>query len=69
MEHEGHRVSRVEFEMNLGEKLRDPRFLEDIGPLLMRNSGWDLQKAAEFVMNELVARLPGEAWQGGKTDE
>lgn len=55
--------------MNLGEKLRDPRFLEDIGPLLMRNSGWDLQKAAEFVMNELVARLPGEAWQGGKTDE
>ncbi|QSV45428.1 nucleotidyl transferase AbiEii/AbiGii toxin family protein [Geobacter benzoatilyticus] len=69
MEHEGHRVSRAEFEMNLGEKLRDPRFLEDIGPLLMRNSGWDLQKAAEFVMNELVARLPGEAWQGGKTDE
>lgn len=65
MEHEGHRVSRAEFEMNLLEKLRDSRFLEDIEPLLMRNSGWDFQKAAEFVMNELVARLPGESWQGG----
>ena len=69
MEHEGHRVSRAEFGENLSEKLQDPRFLEDIGPLLMKDSGWDLHKAAEFVMNELVARLPGEAWQGGKTGE
>jgi len=69
MEHEGHRVSRAEFEKNLSEKFQDPRFLEDIRPLLVNNSGWDFQNAAEFVLSSLVARLPGEAWQGGKTAE
>lgn len=69
MEHEGHRVSRAEFEMNLSEKLQDPRFLEDIGPLLMKNSGWEFKMAADFVMNKLVACLPGDAWQGGITVE
>jgi predicted nucleotidyltransferase component of viral defense system len=64
MEHEGHRVSRAEFEQNLSEKLQDPRFLEDIGPLLMMNSGWDFQNAANFVMDSLVVCLPGDAWQG-----
>jgi predicted nucleotidyltransferase component of viral defense system len=64
LEHEGHRVSRAEFEKNLGEKFQDSRFLEDIGPFLMKNSGWDFQVAAVLVMNELVARLPGEPWQG-----
>lgn len=69
MEHEGHRVSRAEFEKNLSEKFLDSRFLEDIGPLLMMNSEWDFQKAAEFVMNSLVSLLPGEAWQGVKIAE
>ena len=64
MEHEGHRVSRAEFEKNLSEKFRDPRFLEDIGPLLMKDSSWDFHQAADLVLNALVARLPGEAWQG-----
>lgn len=64
MEHEGHRVTRAEFEKNLFEKFQDTRFLEDIGPLLMKSSIWDFQKAADFVMNELVAILPGDAWQG-----
>jgi predicted nucleotidyltransferase component of viral defense system len=64
LEHEGHRVSRAEFEKNLCEKFQDSRFLEDIGPLLMKNSGWDFQVATALVMNELVARLPGEPWQG-----
>lgn len=64
MEHEGHRISRAEFENNLSEKLQDPRFLEDIGPLLLKNSGWNFQKAADFVMDELIVLLPGDAWQG-----
>ena len=67
MEHEGHRVSRAEFEKNLSEKFQDLRFLEDISPLLMNNSGWDFQKAVEIVISSLIARLPGEAWQGDKT--
>lgn len=64
MEHEGHRISRAEFEKNLSEKLQDPRFFEDIGPLLLKNSGWDFQKAADFVMDDLIVLLPGDAWQG-----
>jgi hypothetical protein len=50
--------------MNLSEKFKDTRFLEDIGPLLMKDSGWDFHNAADFVKNELIALLPGEAWQG-----
>ena len=64
MEHEGHRVSRAEFEKNLSEKFSDPRFLEDIAPLLVKNSGWDFRDAANFVMDSLMACLPGEPWQG-----
>lgn len=64
MEHEDHRVSRAEFEKNLSEKFEDPRFLEDIGPLLMKDSGWDFHKAADFVSDRLIIHLPGDAWQG-----
>lgn len=49
---------------NINEKLNDPRFIEDIGPLLIVDSEWDLAKAAEFVMQELVALIPGDPWQG-----
>lgn len=64
MEHEGRRVSRAEFEKNLSEKFKDSRFLEDIGPLLVKDSEWDFHNAADFVTDSLVACLPGEPWQG-----
>ncbi len=64
MEHEGHRrVTRAEFEKNLSEKFDDTRFIEDIGPLLMKDSGYDFHEAADLG-KKLVALLPGEAWQG-----
>jgi len=64
MEHEGHKVSRAEYEENLIKKLNHPLFTQDIGPLLTAGSAWNFQEAADFVMRELVARLPGEPWQG-----
>ena len=64
MEHERHRISRAEFEHNFLEKLNDPRFIDDIGPLVIPGSGWDLEKATEFVLNELAVLIPGEPWQG-----
>ena len=64
MEQEGHQVSRAEFEQNLLEKLHDTSFIEDIGPLLIVDSGYDLHKAANFVMNQLAPLIPGEPWQG-----
>jgi len=64
LEHEGHNISRAEFERNLLDKLNDPRFMEDIGPLLTGGSAWNPVSAAEFVRNSLLPLLPGEPWPG-----
>ncbi len=65
--HEGHPVSRAEFEMNLFEKLNDRRFLDDIAPLLTIGSSWDYRAAARYVVQILAPLMPGDAWQ--KTNE
>lgn len=64
MEHEGHRVSRAEFEQNLIEKLDGPHFLDDIGPLVVAENGWDPDGAVEFILNRLAVLIPGKPWQG-----
>ncbi len=64
MEHEGRRVSRAEFEENLLLKLENPRFLDDIGPLLAPDSICDTGGAANCVLNRLAVLIPGELWQG-----
>lgn len=63
MEHEGHPVSRAEFEANLFEKLAEPSFAADLGPLLAAGAEWDRDAAARYVLDELVARLPGDSWR------
>jgi hypothetical protein len=63
VEQEGHKVSRAEFEQNLSVKLSDPRFIADIGPLVVADSGFDLPRAADFVLKRLASLIPGEAWQ------
>jgi predicted nucleotidyltransferase component of viral defense system len=62
LEHEGHSVSRAEFEMNLFEKLNDRRFLDDMSPLLSTGLSWDYQAAAQYVLQSLAPLLPGDAW-------
>jgi predicted nucleotidyltransferase component of viral defense system len=64
MEHGGHQVSRAVFEQNLLEKKADPRFTQDISPLLAADISWDFEEGFDFVMSRLVALLPGESWQG-----
>jgi predicted nucleotidyltransferase component of viral defense system len=64
MAHEGHTVSRAEFEMNLHEKFADSRFAEDIGPLLSSDAEWDFEAASEFVKTRLIPLIPGAPWQG-----
>ncbi len=64
----GDRVSRAQFEQNLHAKLRDPRFDADIGTLLAAGFQWDREAAAEAVRAQLVARLPGEPWQGSEQE-
>lgn len=65
--HEGHSVSRAEFEMNLFEKLSDRRFLDDMAPLLTTGGSWDHRSAALYVLQTLAPLMPGDAWQ--KTEE
>ena len=67
LEHEGHPVSRAEFEMNLFEKLSDRRFLDDITPLLTTGANWDYRAAARYVLQSLAPLMPGDEWQ--KTNE
>nr|WP_232319815.1 nucleotidyl transferase AbiEii/AbiGii toxin family protein [Prosthecochloris sp. HL-130-GSB] len=63
MEHEQHKVSRAEFEMNLFEKLDDSRFLEDMGPLLTMTTSWNPKAAGIYVLEVLSPLMPGGAWK------
>jgi predicted nucleotidyltransferase component of viral defense system len=58
-------VSRAEFEENLEAKTADPRFLDDIAPLLSPRCRWDPVDATRYVREELLVRLPGDPWRGG----
>lgn len=66
MHHEGHKVTRAQYERNLAAKFRNAQFMADIGPLLAASYKYDRDKAAEVVLNRLVALLPGEAWKRPK---
>jgi len=61
----GLRVSRAELEANLAGKLTDTTFTHDIEPLLAPHAEWDIEEAARYAREELLARLPGEPWKGG----
>ena len=64
LEHDGKRVSRAEFEMNLHEKLSDDTFLADVEPLIAPASDWNVDAATAFVMHEIAPLLSGEPWRG-----
>ncbi len=63
MDHGGHHVTRAQFELNLAEKLNDPTFVADIGPLLSAVSKWNPETMGAVILNQLIAKLPGEPWQ------
>jgi len=62
--HGGHKISRALFEKNLLEKRVNPQFTGDIRPLLRPDIEWDFEQAFDFIMERLIARLPGDPWQG-----
>ncbi|MGA8409011.1 MAG: nucleotidyl transferase AbiEii/AbiGii toxin family protein [Candidatus Acidiferrales bacterium] len=64
MKHEGKRITRAQFEQNLTAKLRSAQFAADIQPLLASAYTWERDKAAEIVLQRLVALLPGAPWKG-----
>jgi len=68
LEYRDLQVSRAEFEANLSKKLIDPRFLNDIAPLLAPSCSWDIEDAIRYAQEELLARLPGNPWKGEDRD-
>jgi len=64
LDHDSMRVSRAEYEENLRDKLADREFATDIAPLLASGVEWDCMAAGEYVLDTLVAHLPGDAWKG-----
>ena len=60
----GHAVTRALFEANLSERARRPDFRGDMDVLLRPGLTWDFDTALKIVLNDLVARLPGEPWKG-----
>ena len=65
LEDGGLRVSRAEFESNLAAKLADRMFARDVEPLLAPRAAWDIEDAARYARDQLLARLPGNPWKGG----
>ncbi|MCU0691852.1 MAG: nucleotidyl transferase AbiEii/AbiGii toxin family protein, partial [Polyangiaceae bacterium] len=65
MTEEGHAVTRALFEANLHEKAGRPDFRGDMDALLRPGLTWDFDAALQVVLDELVARLPGDAWKSG----
>jgi predicted nucleotidyltransferase component of viral defense system len=65
MSRTGARVSRAEYEANLLNKMTDPVFLADVDPLLSPKAaeGFDAEFAAAAVMEQFIARLPGDPWK------
>lgn len=64
LKREGHNVTRALFERNMENKLQDPRFEEDIIPLLAPGRHWDMEESARIVLTRLISLLPGEPWKG-----
>lgn len=64
MARSGHPVTRALFERNLADKLCDPQFSADIGPLLAGGYRWDLTEVTRTVSERLIAFLPGAPWKG-----
>jgi predicted nucleotidyltransferase component of viral defense system len=60
----GYAVSRARFEANLHEKSGRPDFRMDMAPLLRPGLRWDVDDALRIVLDGLIARLPGDPWQG-----
>lgn len=62
----GHTVSRALFEANLEEKAHRVDFRGDMDGLLAPGIDWGFDAALQFVLQEIVSRLPGEPWRGNR---
>jgi predicted nucleotidyltransferase component of viral defense system len=69
MAHDDTSASKAQFQANVANKLRDNVFLEDLQLLVPPSIEYDPISAATLVQDQLVARLPGEAWKSAGSKE
>ncbi len=60
----GAHVTRAAFEANLARKCTDDQFRADMTGLLRAEIAWNVDAAARLVAERLLAKLPGEPWDG-----
>lgn len=56
----GKTICRDLFLKNFEEKLKDPRFLQDTEPLIVTGTGYNIERAADFVRRELISLMPAK---------
>ena len=54
---EGLSVSKKEYQENVLKKIKNPRFLSDIRPLLRAGVDYNVQEAVQLLLDRLVSRL------------
>ena len=64
MREDGLGVTRAQFEENLARKGPQPDFRDDVRLLLRPGPPWNIDRAMTTVLEQLVAKLPGEPWKG-----
>ena len=57
-DNDGLKISGEEFIKNLEFKKQNKDFKLDVDFLLPQNRGWDFEKAYQFVLKNVVSRLP-----------
>ena len=60
-------ITRAIFEKSLFDKAQHEDFRFDIVALLANGSNWKFEEAYDFVIKNIIAKLPGEPWN--KTEE
>lgn len=69
LEHEGLRITRAQFELNMLEKMRSNVFRADLSSLLSPTVQFDFEIACKHIHDSLIAKLPGKAWKGNNNRE
>lgn len=59
-------ISRAQFEESMRFKRQHPDFKSEMGALITPEILWDFEKADDLVTKNLIAQLPGAAWNQPK---
>lgn len=62
--HNGDIITRAMFEKSMFVKKNHNDFMLDMEPLLTHELNWSFEKAVLLVEQDIISKIPGDAWQG-----